>query len=810
MNRVELGVTRLRELLHGPKAAPLAQSLNLWSLADGMLVGVNLDFSTVFELEPADISLMDPERLGVFGTQAASFLNVLPPDSTLQFVVQVRGGDTQAIDEYRREMTEAPDEVSQLLVEKKCAHLEGKFIQKRRLFVVVSSRTEGAPQAPLLPIYRKPWREALAGFHARRLREHGALEQIVVERLENLGLKARRLDPGELLDYIFARLNPGHPGRLTPERLSPFRTLREQAALHPLREEFDHLAIGSRYFRGITMLRLPEQAHMGLMKRLLDSLWPDCDLVYTLDALDTEKAIGSLKLANNITRTLAFASWMKNYEAEQKHAELDRLITEIRGSAQRLFRAALTVVVQAESLEALDRKSLPVVSAFGDFGSALGVSDDMAHFRAFLQTIPGHGALNDRKFYLQTEAAAAMLPIAGTWRGSPRKQLLLETPRGELLGLDLFDPELPAKHGLILGTTGSGKSFTTNFLLSHFLARHAKNHVVVIDVGGSYRKLVGTVGGEYLQVELSERFGFNPFPPRAQIAPGGEFDGDAVAYLSLLVSRMCLKPGERVTVAEKAFLEKAIRGAYARAEEARLGDVRAELARLMPEHPGAARFVEALELWTTGMYGRLFNRPGALEIDSRVIVFDLQNLENHPDLQSVYFFVIRSLIWGKLTDMSLRKIVAIDEGWKFFSDPVGTELIENLYRTARKFNAAIYSISQSPKDFLDTPAANAIITNSYVKFVLKLTKGFELLPRFELNGNQVEAARHLQAKPGEFSDLLIGFGERSVVARIEPSPLEYWVCTTNAEDRLKEDRLRAARPELSTPQLLLRLAEGHA
>src|ERR1035437_9859090 len=150
----------------------------------------------------------------------------------------------------------------------------------------------------------------------------------------------------------------------------------------------------------------------------------------------------------------------------------------------------------------------------------------MNHFRLYLQGIPGHGELNDRQFYIQTNALAGLIPLTGSWRGSKEKKMLLETPLGELVGLDPFDDDLPAKHGLILGTTGSGKSFTTNYILSAYLAESPENHVVVI-VGGSYRKLARAFGGEYLEVELSEKFGFNPFPPRSEIAPEGEFDGDA-------------------------------------------------------------------------------------------------------------------------------------------------------------------------------------------------------------------------------------------------------------------------------------------
>ncbi|MDE1976884.1 MAG: ATP-binding protein, partial [Elusimicrobia bacterium] len=605
----------------------------------------------------------------------------------------------------------------------------------------------------------------------------------------------------------FRHMNPTRQGRLESSRLSPFKTLRQQIAFTPMKEKFDHVQINDTYFRGLNLLRLPESSHMGHLQRFLNGLWPDCDFVLTVRTLDTEKALSSLKLKNNITRTLAFSGWTKNYEAEQKHLELDELITEIRASAQRLFRFSLSVLVSGRNLEELRDKTNPVLNAFRDFASAEAASDDMNHGRLFLQSIPGHAELNDRQFYAQTDALAGFLPLSGTWRGSASKKALLETPMGELVGLDPFDPELPAKHGLVLGATGSGKSFTVNYLLNNFMIASQDNHVVIIDVGGSYRKTARTFDGEYLEVALEERFGFNPFPPKSKIAPNAVFDDDAVAYLSLLISRMCASAARTSDAYEKGFLERAIKAAYAGKEEVLLSDVREELYRLSAERPEAKGYADSLELWTQGMYGRLFNRKGCLKAEKRLVVFDLQNLENHPDLQSVYFFVIRSILWGKLVDRRLRKMIVIDEGWKFFNDETGSELIQGLYRTARKFNGAVLSVSQSPKDFLDTKAAAAIVANSYVKYVLKLAKGHELLSRFDLNENEIDAVKSLQSRPGEFSDIFVKFGPHSLIARIEPGPLDYWLCTTDARDYVKESSLREAHPGISEPELLLKLSE---
>ena len=811
MNGIELGLTNMSGAIHGPRVAPLAQYLNLWSLCDGVLVGVNLDFSTAYELEPEDVFLMDPARTDLFGVQTRAFLNSLPPDMTLQFLVQIRAGDPETLAEYRRNVLGGgADELSRLITDKKCEFIQGKFTQRRRYYLFVTSHPaeRKTPMTWLLPVFRRPLKEATAAFHRLRLREHASIDQVVTERLHSCGVRFKKLSPQQMLDLTFGQLNPKRVHPLPEKALSPFRTLREQVAFTPLKEEFDHVQVNDTYFRGMSLFRLPESAHLGYTQKLLNSLWPDCDLVLTIHSLDTEKAISSLKLKNNISRTLAFSTWTKNYEAEQKHAELDDMITEIRGSAQRLFKFSLSVLARADSLDELQGKTNPILGAFHDFASAEGIPDDMNHFRLFLQSIPGHGELNDRQFFVQTNALAGFLPLTGTWRGSKDKKMIVETPLGELVGLDPFDGDLPAKHGLILGTTGSGKSFTTNYLLNNFMVESGDNHVVIIDIGGSYRKIAEIFGGEYLEVTLSEKYGFNPFPIRSNILVDGQFDDDAVAYLLLLISRMCVSPGQVVTTYEKGFLERAIKEAYAKKEEVILADIREELRAMAAEHPKAKAYADALELWTAGMYGRLFNRKGSLDVTKRMVVFDLQNLENHPDLQGVYFFVIRSIIWGKLLNRSLKKIIVIDEGWKFFNDDVGAELIENLYRTARKFNGAVFSISQSPKDFLDTKAANAIITNSYIKYVLKLTKGHELLAQFELNANEIEAIKQLQSKPGVFSDIFVKYGTHSLIARIEPCRFDYWICTTDAKDFVAESRLRAENPGSSQAELLLKLSEA--
>src|SRR5207244_10410259 len=65
-------------------------------------------------------------------------------------------------------------------------------------------------------------------------------------------------------------------------------------------------------------------------------------------------------------------------------------------------------------------------------------------------------------------------------------------------------------HTLVLGATGSGKSFLLNFLVTH--AQKYDPLTVVLDLGHSYRKLAALLEGRYLELGLRQRdVTINPF-----------------------------------------------------------------------------------------------------------------------------------------------------------------------------------------------------------------------------------------------------------------------------------------------------------
>ena len=134
---------------------------------------------------------------------------------------------------------------------------------------------------------------------------------------------------------------------------------------------------------------------------------------------------------------------------------------------------------------------------------------------AYFATVPGNYALNLRRLYLLNSNYADLSFLFTILPGETRNAHLggeylavLETDNSTPYFLNLHNGEVA--HTLILGMTGSGKSYFCNFLLQN--AQKYAPQTYIFDVGGSFQSLTTIFGGSYLNVGHDARdFTINPF-----------------------------------------------------------------------------------------------------------------------------------------------------------------------------------------------------------------------------------------------------------------------------------------------------------
>lgn len=810
------------DLIHRESQIPFFKEIDLYAIEEDVVIGVTGSLAKGFRFEGRDLLLQSEIEIEDFDHRLRKFLNSLPEGAILHFLVRAQSGDEDLLERYSHSAT-GREALGARLIQNKIDFYRAKPFLKREIFLFVvlhpEKKNSYSSLLPSLSLAVTKKARALSGEEYRQSKELLLrLAEEVKEGFGNLGFSLTPLGKNEIFRYLYEVLNPVYSKEI-PAELANLDSLGPEASL---RSSLIHSAAmaGERSFyldgffhKAVNLLRPPEETDLKVMKDFEGRLGKDYLLSLTVQVADQEKEKAFIKREGNFSKAGAYFSRSKEHDALEKAGESDDLLTELAATGDRLFQVWFAAIVKAGTEEEAGGRAREVLRAFPCLGDARAIEDHMNHDRLFLSSLPLQGDDNPLPHLIRSRALAHLLPLQASWKGSERPGILFKTYRDEPLPLDLFDPGLAAKHGVMLGSTGSGKSFFTNHLLLYFLSESPAHQVIVIDVGGSYRKLARIFGGSYLEVECSEEYALNPFPRKETLfGKDGEADATFLQFLKELLQKM-INPEKVLSASEKMILERAIRGVYTplKKEEAPLlGDIEKVLRNFSSgdgeDKQKAYQFAKELVLFTEGEYGRILNRKGAFDFDSGFTVFDLRKISHYPELQEILLLIIPFALKRRFENIHIKKILVLDECWQLLKQSQGSELVEVFYRTARKMNAGVLSITQNPEDFLESSIASSIINNSPVKYILRLKKSRERLAQFGLNENEIAATGELEVRPGFYSETFIKFDQPASIVKLEPSPLEYWISTTDPSDTTEELKLRKSQPELSEFELLEKLA----
>lgn len=329
---------------------------------------------------------------------------------------------------------------------------------------------------------------------------------------------------------------------------------------------------------------------------------------------------------------------------------------------------------------------------------------------------PPNGGLQ-RAWLMSSLNAASMVQIQGDWRGTDVNTagLLLTSRSGQLASFDLLWQESTNYNFIVVAQSGSGKSFLANEIVCDFLSKGGIARL--IDVGRSYSRFCEVMGGENLV--------FSPHAPRSMNPFTGVKDEAALAELIPMFKELLrlmafpLTPASDVQAYEYVMLEHAVVAVWSKHGEN--GDLSHVVDWLSAQDDKRAKDIALmLHPYSHGRYRAWFNGPRQVAFNNPLVVIELEELKQDPQLQSVVLQLVMFQCAKEmyLSPKSLPKLLAIDEAWDLLGGLATGKFIETAFRRIRKYNGIAGVITQSFQDFSKSEAAQAAIENAAWQFIL--------------------------------------------------------------------------------------------
>ena len=124
-----------------------------------------------------------------------------------------------------------------------------------------------------------------------------------------------------------------------------------------------------------------------------------------------------------------------------------------------------------------------------------------------------------------------------------------------------------------------------------------------------------------------------------------------------------------------------------------------------------------LSKYVTGTFGKLFNNYTNIDINNKITVFSIRDLEEV--LKTPAMFNALNFIRTKVRSHKRPRLLVCDEAWIMLQHETSAEFLFGLIKRARKYGLGITTISQDIEDFVRSKYGKPIISNSSLQVLLK-------------------------------------------------------------------------------------------
>ena len=610
------------------------------------------------------------------------------------------------------------------------------------------------------------------------------LERIEIDILNNfkrLGVQAEPLNGHDRLKLMHdvLHMDEQEPFRFSWDWLAP-SGLSVKDFIAPSSFEFrtgSSFAVGKKYGRASFLQILAPELNDRMLADFLD-MESSVIVSMHIQSVDQVKAIKTIK------RKITDLDKMKI--EEQKKAiragydmdiipsdlatygnEAKKLLQELQSRNERMFLLTFIILNTAGSMQQLKNNVFQANSIAQKYNCQL-TTLDFRQEEGLMSSLPlGLNEITIQRG-LTTSSVAIFVPFTTQELFQTGKEALYCGINALSNNLIMVDRKLLKNpNGLILGTPGSGKSFSAKREIANvFLV--TDDDIIICDPEAEYGPLVEHLHGQVIKISPTSTDYINPMDLNLNYSD----DENPLSLKSDFILSLCeliVGGKDGLMPVEKTIIDRCVRLVYRnylndpRPENMPiLGDLYEELRK--QDEKEAQYIATALEIYVTGSLN-VFNHQTNVDVHSRVVAYDIKELGKQ--LKKIGMLIVQDQVWNRVTvNREAHKSTRyyIDEMHLLLKEEQTASYTIEIWKRFRKWGGMPTGVTQNVNDLLSSREVENIFENSDYIYMLNQASGDRQILAKQLNISPHQLSYVTHSGEGEgllfYGNIILPFVDR--------------------------------------------------
>ena len=407
-------------------------------------------------------------------------------------------------------------------------------------------------------------------------------------------------------------------------------------------------------------------------------------------------------------------------------SETKKILQDLQSRNERMFLLTFLVLNTASSKQQLAGNSFQASSIAQKYNCQL-IRLDFQQEEGLMSSLPlGLNQIDIRRG-LTTSSVAIFVPFTTQELFQNDKEALycgINALSNNLIMVDR--KKLKNPNGLILGTPGSGKSFSAKREIANvFLV--TDDDIIICDPEAEYGPLVERLHGQVIRISPTSPHYINPMDLNLNYSD----DENPLSLKSDFILSLCeliVGGKEGLQPVEKTVIDRCVRLVY----RDYLTDPKPEKMPVLEDLYNALRkqdekeaqfIATALEIYVTGSLN-VFNHRTNVDIDSRIVSYDIKELGKQ--LKKIGMLIVQDQVWNRVTvNREAHKSTRyyIDEMHLLLKEEQTASYSVEIWKRFRKWGGIPTGITQNVKDLLSSREVENIFENSDYIYMLSQASG---------------------------------------------------------------------------------------